>query len=188
MTFRKNISPHSMIIVILDNSMVTDEGLKELATLPKLEDLKLYKVSKITGEAFKYFRLLKTFNCNDCEKVEEEKLAKLLQFCNELKDISLFYLFYNSEVGSYRTRNYNEFLKKAGNLLARRSNGIPLIVRLHRCKIRFTPIIDLQNGSSSCAKIFFEIDERKYYQKAEFITSYSTFDKNFFFERVKNCE
>ena len=168
---------------------MTDDGLKALAILPRLENLYLHNVSEIVGETFKYFRSLKKVSFHDCPNINGARIVNLMYCCNELEEISYSFFFSPVEEKCKRLRLHIVimFLQCARVSLEKRSNGIPLFIRLYNCKICITPIIDVQNDFSPSAKLLFEIDERKYAEMQTFETSFSTTNEEIFLKKVQLC-
>ena len=158
---------------------VTDQGLKYLATLPKLENLMLRNMKGIIGRNLKNFRYLKKLHCSTCENLKRRDLYYFITHCNSLEKIELK----SHRLLKYVDLNLVKFVLKT---VKSRIDGIPLILQVYGFPVRIS-----RNPSTSepgPSKLLLEIanEELGLQMSKEFNPLYSTFDEAEFIVQVEN--
>ena len=153
---------------------ITDDGVKALANLPKLESLELCRIKSMTNRVFKHFKTLKRVSFVEITCMQEG-IRDLIQKCSNLQEIQLL------EYGRDETI---EILKSAANALKERTNPISIFSSLSfrygkdyddyedgNFKVRMTPMRSEKNPSTN---ILFEI----FYNKRNLNSNFITYDLN----------
>ena len=111
---------------------LTDNGLKSICKLPKLEELRICGNENITGSGFGRMVFLKKLICEECENLQDDGLIKLLRSAKKLE-------YLNIEDCSEIT---NTTIDAAIELLKNRKNNTPLEINVRGTSVGVREIRD----------------------------------------------
>ena len=158
------------LLIAFCNENISDEGVAQLAKLPKLEFLEFYFNKSITNQAFRHFTNLKKVSFSGITTVLQEAIRILLQSCSNLEEISLSGYSSDEIVGA---------LKCAAETLRERNHiGSPLLLNLfYNCKAR---IFSIRSENDTTTKLMFQIS----YYENKYTPDFITFDLNEFLIKI----
>ena len=96
------------MIVAEKEDQITNEGLRELAKLPKIRDLNLWGLEFITDEAFKDFTSLKSLELHFWD-ISNIMLIRIAETCLQLQSLNItckYYCFFLYLNLSFRFLSY----------------------------------------------------------------------------------
>ena len=160
---------------ILGCSNITEEGLKALARLPKLEKMHFKNDSSIGYQGLNYFRTLKKLVFQECKKINVYHLCKLMTgVCKDIEEISVF------QERKFYDESMVDVSKIAEKLLKNRD--VSLSVRVLGCGIRITPI---RCQNNTVRTHFYEVDERIQDETSKIEPVFVTYDESEFINVVE---